>query len=135
MLTLFSRYGHGRRQICGSTILLRRDKELYEDQIDEPVKLSMTKAYDYKSYDTFTPAVNRRPPLEIISICLSFIVLLVYFIFLREENSIDKKLDRSLYDSFPEMEIIHLKTAIEIAQKDGKDTSLFVKRLNEIEQQ
>lgn len=109
-----------------------KDEHLFQEH-DHPVKLSETKAYTWKSMDTFAPPISKRPKIEYFSLNISLLVLLTYFIFIREENSVDTQLGNTLYENFPEMEAYHLRVAIDQAKRDNMDASKFENRLKEIE--
>ena len=141
ILMFLSRYdGQQRIQPFSSTVTLLQKKsesdQLYQDEEDaQPIKLSSSEAYHYSSFETFTKRKNTRPLYEAPVIGASFFVLFVYFAYLREENSIDKKLDKGLFETFPDMEVTQLKVAIQHAEQKGSDTSLFLKRLKELTDQ
>ena len=57
---------------------------------DEPYKYSTSEARDHSSLDTFAPIPKYVPPwYQRFSVTISMGILLVYFVFLREENDID----------------------------------------------
>ena len=103
------------------------------DDIEKPVRYSKTEANDWKAYDTFLAEENTRPKYQFWILTASWVVFLVYFVVLREENDIDEHLSSSLYDHLPGLEEQQLELAICEKEEHGEDTTALVARLKEVQ--
>lgn len=90
---------------------------------NSPVKFSTSDAKKWDSMNTFAPEKGRRVPAAqpfIIVACLS--IFLVYFIFIREENELDRKLMRPLEETVPNIKEFTLRKQIEEYERLGLDS-------------
>lgn len=91
---------------------------------DDPVKFSTSEAKKWDAMDTFVPEKGRRvPPSQPIIIVLSVTVFLIYFLLLREENELDRKLLRPLEESVPNIKEFTLRKQIQQYENMGLDSS------------
>ena len=98
---------------------------------DEPVKFSTSKAKTWDSMDTFIPKGSRDVPRYQPFIVVFFLsVLMVYFVFLREENEIDEIMSRPLEDVVPNVKEQTLIASIRHYEKMGLDTRELKEALN-----
>lgn len=102
-----------------------------EDEKPKPVPYTTSKAFSYKTAETFrTP--NEGPPSQYYFVTISVALFLVYFIFLREENDLDEK----LYTPWAGNEQI-LKTILLVQQKkttDPEEVTKINERIAELDQ-
>ncbi|CAD5112869.1 DgyrCDS2081 [Dimorphilus gyrociliatus] len=99
---------------------------------DNPVNYTSSPAHSHKSYDTFFPQQKYdRPWYQPISVLVSTAAFLIYFLVLREENDLDDRVQRSLYEHFPSMEESQLKTYIDYEKEKGGNVDMHEKRLSE----
>lgn len=68
-------------------------------------------------------------------ISLSLVVFLVYFCVLREENDVDRQLERTLYDHIEGLEEKQLEISLAYNQQHGIDTRDIEERLVQLEQE
>jgi len=104
-----------------------------DDDLAKPVQYSNTEANDWKAYDTFLAEENARPKYQFLILTASWVVFLVYFLILREENDIDEHLSTSLYDHLPGLEAQQLELAIGEKEERGEDTTALVARLKAVQ--
>lgn len=102
---------------------------------DGPIKFSTSRAITYKARDTITGLNEERLWYEPYVIIFSIGIFLVYFCILREENDVDKELNRSLYSRIEGLEEYQLKLSLQYNLDNGLDTADITKRLAEIEQE
>lgn len=108
-----------------------------EIDLDAPVKFSTSRAATWKSRVTYSgrqTEVNQRPWYEPISVTVSVTIFLVYFCYLREENDVDTKFSKTLYDHISGLEEQQLKLSLEYNASTGGDTEAIKERLAELEQ-
>merc|ERR1711976_309011 len=77
-----------------------------------------------------------KPEIQNSSMIFSLVCFMIYFFILREESDLDLYLTTdpsSMYEKMPGLERIHLKSAIENYEIEGRDTSELTKRLEELE--
>ncbi|XP_066246192.1 ubiquinol-cytochrome c reductase complex assembly factor 4 isoform X2 [Euwallacea similis] len=123
-----------RRLTYPNSRLLSSHKEASEGYSDVPIKFSTSPASKYKASTSRMGVENTRlwyEPYVILS-CLT--VFLVYFCILREENDIDKELDKSLYSRIEGLEETQLRLSLKYNLDNGLDTADIVHRLQEIEE-
>ena len=65
-------------------------------------------------------------------ISLSCSAILIWFCVLREENDIDKKLGRSLYDQVDGLERVQIELCLKYNKEHGLETAALQKRLDEL---
>jgi hypothetical protein len=88
----------------GTTSIVRKKVEKLDD-LEEPIKFTMSKAAEWKAKNTRMGRVpDNEPPIQMYSILFSITIFLIYFCYLREENDIDQDLERSLFDHVPGLE-------------------------------
>jgi len=103
-----------------------------EEFSDEPVKYSTSSARSHSAYETFL--IRRSAPWYQTYIVLgSTIAFLVYFLALREENDLDEEIGKSLFDRIPGLEEKDLVAKISNAKSMGMDSTLYERRLKEIQ--
>ncbi|KAK8730120.1 hypothetical protein OTU49_008465 [Cherax quadricarinatus] len=130
---IFSRYP----QLATIQCRFRTAQPSSEEKIDleKPVKFSTSRASTWKAQDTF----SGRPSSEdtfpwiqpyVVIVCLA--IFLLYFCYYRQENHIDEKLSKSLYDHIEGLEEKQLEISLKYNLETGRDTEAIVKRLAEI---
>ena len=72
------------------------------------------------------------PPSTKYVVKISFAILLIYLIFLREENDVDQKLNASLFDAVPHIEVPMLMATIEAYKLEKKSTTELETRLKQL---
>lgn len=102
---------------------------------DGPIKFSTSRAVTYKAKDTITGLREERLWYEPYVLMFSIGVFLVYFCILREENDVDKELDKSLYSRIEGLEEYQLKLSLQYNLDNGLATADITKRLAEIERE
>ncbi|KAL1494140.1 hypothetical protein ABEB36_009786 [Hypothenemus hampei] len=105
------------------------------DSNDIPVKFSASKAKTYKAKYSRQGTEDERlwyePPVLLVSLA----IFLLYFCVFREENDIDRELDRSLYSRIDGLEEAQLRMSLKYNLENGLDTTDIVKRLQEIDRE
>lgn len=86
-----------------------------DDEEPKPVTYTTSKAFSYKTAETFRTD-DKSPPSQYYFVTISVAAFLVYFIYLREENDLDDK----LYTPWAGNEHI-LKTILEVQLKKTSD--------------
>lgn len=90
---------------------------------DEPVKYSTSKAKTWDSIDSFTSKTSRtQPTSQPFIVALSTLIFLLYFILIREENALDRKVSKPLEDNVPNIKEMTLKHQILKYEQMGLDT-------------
>lgn len=90
---------------------------------DEPVKYSTSKAKTWDSIDSFTSKTSRtQPTSQPFIVALSTLIFLAYFILVREENALDKKVSKPLEENVPNIKEMTLKHQILKYEQMGLDT-------------
>ncbi|ENN77921.1 uncharacterized protein LOC109536667 [Dendroctonus ponderosae] len=102
---------------------------------DAPIKYSTSKAKDWKAKVSRAGVEDSRLWYEPYVILASLAVFLLYFCVIREENDVDKELDRSLYSRIEGLEEVQLRMTLKYNIDNGLATKDIVKRLNEIEKE
>ncbi|CAF0778242.1 unnamed protein product [Brachionus calyciflorus] len=99
-------------------------KNLKDSKIsDEPIKYSTSKAKTWDSIDSFMSKTARTTPKsQPIIVSLSVLAFLLYFILIREENELDKKVSRPLEESVPNIKEMTLKHQILQYEQMGLNT-------------
>ncbi|XP_059146041.1 uncharacterized protein LOC131933272 [Physella acuta] len=93
----------------------------------EPYKFTSSAA----NIKTLPDPVDRNKYQSII-VSISLAVFMIYFLFLREENDLDKKLSVTLFERVPHLEETHLRHEIKKMREKGEDTSEAETRLKEV---
>ena len=100
------------------------DDTLTEESSPNPLKYSSTKAVHGPRVENlgigFTPPQKSRPTYEKVSITLSLITFMIYFLVLREESSIDTYIANI---SDPNLAGEEMRKTIKEYKQQGKDTS------------
>lgn len=60
--------------------------------------------------------------------------MLVYFVFLREENDWDEEIGRSIFERVPALRAVDLRNKIEQAKQRGADAGEFERELKQLQQ-
>ncbi|XP_043495080.1 uncharacterized protein LOC122519584 [Polistes fuscatus] len=76
------------------------NKTVDEENVDEPIKYSTSKAATWLAAETRNPNINRHP-YESNIIFISLSIFMIYFFILREENDVDLILERPLSEIIP----------------------------------
>lgn len=106
------------------------DKE--EEFSDEPVKYSTSSARSHSAYETFL--IKRNAPwYQSYIVLASTSAFLLYFFVLREENDLDEEIGKSLFERIPGLEEKDLVAKISLAKSMGIDSTIYEKRLKEIQ--
>nr|XP_045594514.1 uncharacterized protein LOC123755776 isoform X2 [Procambarus clarkii] len=106
-----------------------------EIDLDKPIKFSTSRAATWRAQETFSgyPSDKNRPPwMQPYVVSLSLTVFLLYFCYFREENDIDNKFSRTLYDHIDGLEEKQLEICLKHYQETGQDTKAILERLAEI---
>ena len=104
------------------------------DDTEKPVRYSRTEAREWKAYDTFLNEEEKTiPKYQFWIMTASWVVFLVYFVALREENDIDDFLSVSLYEHVPGLEEQQLEIAIQVKEELGEDTTTLVAKLKDVQ--
>jgi CCSMST1 family len=64
----------------------------------------------------------------------STVIMLVYFLILREENDWDEEIGRSIFEKVPSLRAADLHNKIQEAKQRGADASEFERELNLLQQ-
>lgn len=80
----------------------------------------------------YDPDAEELPPSTRRVVQLSFVVMLIYFAILREENDIDAKLGASLFETMPQLEAPMIHAAIEAGRMQGQNTKELEARFKEL---
>lgn len=90
---------------------------------DEPVKYSTSKAKTWDSINSFTSVTSRtQPTSQPFIVAISTFIFLAYFILIREENDLDKKVSKPLEENVPNIKEMTLKHQILQYEQMGLDT-------------
>lgn len=96
----------------------------------QPLPYFGSPAEKYKAEEGRLGYVERGWPwYQLYVINASIAIFLIYFIFLREENDIDEKLDREIQDLVVNMELDTLKTTFNYNRENGLSNDVVVARL------
>ena len=110
-----------------SFVIARRT---YAEDKTSPVKFSTSKAKSHNPMDTFISSKQRQQsPWQPIMVIGSLAVLFVYVAFVREENSLDRKFDRPLDETIPNIKEMTLRNQIAKYESMGLDTRELKKAL------
>ena len=108
-----------------------------QDQINEPVRYTTSKAQKSPSintFDTVAPITRQAPKCQPLIVSLSVAIFLIYFTMIRDENDIDELLSTSLYERIDGLEEADLNRAIESERELGRSTVELEKRLAKLEE-
>ncbi|XP_017786341.1 PREDICTED: uncharacterized protein LOC108569340 [Nicrophorus vespilloides] len=106
-----------------------------EEINNTPIKFTTSGAAKWRAENTRKGPDNKRLWFEPHVILASLSVFMVYFCYLREENDLDKELQRTLYSRIEGLEEHQLKVSLEYGEGRGEDTSKLRQRLDELQQQ
>nr|XP_027214094.1 uncharacterized protein LOC113807113 isoform X1 [Penaeus vannamei] len=105
-----------------------------EIDLNEPIKFSTSRAATWKARETYGgKVVEKRLWYEPYVVSFSLAVFLVYFCYLREENNVDIKLTKSLYDHIEGLEEKQLELSLKHNMETGRDTLAIKNRLAELQ--
>lgn len=76
------------------------NKSVDDENLDEPIKYSTSKAATWLAAETRNPNLNRHP-YESTILVISLSIFMIYFFILREENDLDLILERPLSEIAP----------------------------------
>ncbi|KAK4313026.1 hypothetical protein Pmani_008964 [Petrolisthes manimaculis] len=111
------------------TIKASPDNETID--LDKPFKFSTSRAATWKARQTFGgPKTEEEDQLwyQPFVVLLSLGVFLVYFCILREENDLDSKLNKTLYDHIEGLE----EKQLELSLDYSSDPAAIIQRLEEL---
>ena len=100
---------------------------------DKPVKFSTSDANKHRAYDTFCRKSN-APWYQSFVVSGSIIVFLLYFCVFREENDIDERMGKTIYQKVPPLRDQVLEHKIREGTLLGTDVSELEKESREIRQ-
>ena len=114
---------------------LKTSSHRKEDERDVPVKYSTSGAKDWHSVKTFaTPKRVERPKYESLIVMLSMASFILYFAVFREENDVDEKFTRTIYEHVPALEEKDLIKTIKIEKQHGRTSAASEARLKQIQE-
>lgn len=123
---------HNLFRLLSCSAISRCKKKELEDDEDQPIKYSTSKAAKWRAEVSRSGDAKPSPWFQPYVISLSLSVFMIYFFILREENDIDREFDKSLYERLPNLE----EKQLEIVLKYNLENNLPVKdikdRLEEI---
>ncbi|XP_053688530.1 uncharacterized protein LOC128737819 [Sabethes cyaneus] len=100
---------------------------------DESIKYFGSSAASWKAENTRSGLVNDDSPwYQPYVVLASVAVFLIYFCILREENDIDRDLERSLYDRMPWLEHKQLILSYHLNKENGLSTIDIEQRMKEL---
>lgn len=104
---------------------------------DQPIKYSTSLAAKWKARESRTGPQQEiaGPAYQPIVVSFSFIIFMIYFCILREENDIDELFSKSLFDSVEGLEEKQLQICIEYNLSKGLSTKELEARLEQIQSQ
>lgn len=116
-----------------SGINKQKDSKQNEEDFDanQPLKFFGSNAESWRGAETRSGRLKLAPKYQPEIVSISVIVFLIYFCYLREENEVDEKLKRDLYDHWGE-EASRLKKAYDYNIKNNLPTAEILNRLREI---
>ncbi|XP_015187160.1 PREDICTED: uncharacterized protein LOC107072072 [Polistes dominula] len=77
-----------------------KNKTVDDENLDEPIKYSTSKAATWLAAETRSPMMDRHPQ-ESNVIVISLSIFFIYFFILREENDLDLLLEKPLSETVP----------------------------------
>jgi len=104
------------------------------DLEEQPLPFSKSKAASWSAKSSFSgrQKIDEEPWYQPFVISFSFAAILLWFCVLREENDLDRELDKTLYDRVAGMEEKQLELSLIHNQSQGLSTKEIRERLNEI---
>lgn len=101
---------------------------------NEPVKFfgSGAAAWQAKQGRTGTYNPETVPPIQMWSVLASVSIFLLYFCVFREENDIDREMEKSLYERVPGLEQTQLIINYKYNLENGMDNSMIITRMAEL---
>ena len=105
-----------------------------QDVDDAPLPFSKSKAASWSAKSSFSgkQSVEEEPWYQPLVISISIGAILLWFCVLREENDLDRELEKTLYDRVDGLEEKQLELVLEHNRTQGLDTRAIQARLNEI---
>lgn len=100
---------------------------------DGPIQFSTSKASAWSLANTMVAPERDIPWYQPFIVSASTAIFLVYFLLLREENDLDDTINKSLFETVPQLEEDQVKIALAYEQRQGRDTRALEKRLAEIQ--
>ncbi|XP_048510041.1 uncharacterized protein LOC125499662 isoform X2 [Athalia rosae] len=105
------------------------------EKSDAPLQFSGSKAESWKSIQSRSGNLDDVPWFQQVSIIMSLSVFMIYFFILREENDIDQKFDKTLFDHIDGLEERQLELVIEYNKEHKISTEREEARLKELRRQ
>jgi len=119
-----------------NTILLRTKSTkstTAEDELDEPIKFSTSGAAKWTAEQTHGSGQPKDIPwIQGISVSASMSIFLLYFLAFREENDVDERINKPLWEKVPGLEKQQLEIVLAYNEENGLPTEDIIKRLQEI---
>merc|ERR1712116_42557 len=114
--------------------ICKKSTDSHEEIDNKPLPFSKSKAASWSAKSSFSgkQTIDEEPWYQPIVISMSIGAILVWFCVLREENDLDRELDKSLYDRVEGMEEKQLQLTLEHNQTQGLNTKEVQDRLDEI---
>lgn len=105
-----------------------------EDDIslNEPIKFSQSEAYKWRAQESRMGFKTEMPWFQPYVISLSLAIFLLYFCVFREENDVDLKLTKNLYDHIEGLEEKQIKIRIMYNMEHNLSTTALEERLDEL---
>ncbi len=105
-----------------------------EEDLSKPLPFSKSKAASWSAANSFS---GREKPSDVpwyqpLAISFSLTAILLWFCVLREENDIDRKMDKTLYDRVAGLEKHQLELCLAYNEKNGIDNTAVRQRLAEL---
>ena len=98
---------------------------------DKPIKFSTSDAYKHRAYDTFCRE-SKAPWYQPYVVSGSITVFLLYFCVFREENDIDERMGKTIWEKVPPLRDQVLEHKIREGTQLGTDVSELEKESREI---
>lgn len=110
----------------------RQQREGVEEPNNEPIKFFGSQAGAWRAKETRSGGADEALWYQPYVISASLAAFLIYFCVLREENDIDQKLGKSLFDHIEGLEEQQLVIMYKYNRENGLDNSQVVARLKEL---
>ncbi|XP_055627705.1 uncharacterized protein LOC129769448 [Toxorhynchites rutilus septentrionalis] len=112
---------------------VHKNKNTEPESKDEPIKYFNSTAARWKAQQTRSGHVNEDVPwFQPYAVIASVSAFLLYFCVLREENDIDRDLERSLFDQVPGLEEKQLLLTYHYNKERGLSTIELEQRMKEL---
>jgi hypothetical protein len=109
-------------------------KQPETEDLNRPLPFSQSKAASWSASSSFSgkEKADDSPWYQPFLISLSFSAILIWFCVLREENDLDLKLGRTLYDQVDGLERVQIELCLQYNKQHGLETAALQKRLDEL---